>query len=389
MRADTAAVILGGFLLAACTTETVSDDDDDGGGEGGSGGGVTAPQGIPVLGSYDHTFASVDYQWIGTAADGLSVPRDAAFNPLNPAELWVTSRANNSVIIFTNPGTPEQTSQWTSGSGSEHFLAQPSGIAMGNNGFFATIHETDDQTQGLNGTPADFMGPTLWRAEPSTFEGGHASHWDMLHNSPNGMGIAWQRDNVYWVFDGYHSSITMYDFRFDHGAAGSDHTDGIVTRYVEGEVTWVENVPSHMEFDPPGGNLLYIADTGNSRIAVLDTATGSPGGDTFPNYDGTTQTQVNGASMTTLVDGLSLDPPMTMPSGLAIHDGHIFVTDNASSTIFAFDMQGQLVDWLVMDNVPAGSLTGVTFDTVGQLYTADALGNTVHRISAKAEQPMQ
>jgi sugar lactone lactonase YvrE len=206
----------------------------------------------------------------------------------------------------------------------------------------------------------------------------------MLHNSPNGMGIAWQHSLVYWVFDGFHSSLTLYDFFTDHGPAGTDHTDGIIKRYVEGEVLWVENVPSHMQFDPPGGHLLYVADTGHSRIAVLDTTTGVQGPPIFPNYDGCDQTRVDGAILTTFVDGLLLDPPMTMPSGLAIHGGHVFVSDHASSIVYAFDMQGQLIDWLYTE-LPPGSLMGLTFDADGRLHFADALGNQIVRISALPE----
>ncbi len=384
MRLTSPAVVALG-LLAACTTQPLESDDDGGNNEGGAGGGTTEVQGLPVLGNFDHTLGAVDLVSIGTIADGLNSPRDAEFNPANPTELWVSSRVNNSVIVFTNPGLPEQTSSWRNGSGATHFLAQPSSLAMSDNGSFATIHETDDQTQGPNGTPADFMGPTLWKADISEFEGGHATHYDMLHNSPNGMGIAWQRDSTYWVFDGFHSSITMYDFQADHAAAGSDHSDGIVTRYAEDGVAWVENVPSHMQFDPPGSDSLYIADTGNSRIAVLDTASGTQGAATLPNYDGSVQTKMDGAVITTLIDGAQLDPPMMTPSGLAIAEGHIFVSDNATSTIYAFTMAGELVDWLVVDILPAGSLAGMTVDATGQLYVADAIGNTVHRISAKAQ----
>ena len=78
------------------------------------------------------------------------------------------------------------------------------------------------------------------------------------------MGIAWEKDNVYWVFDGYHSSITRYDFNEDHGPGGTVHDDGTVSRYVEGKVKRVANVVSHMEMDRES-NLLYVADTGNNR----------------------------------------------------------------------------------------------------------------------------
>src|SRR5690606_38485909 len=117
------------------------------------------------------------------------------------------------------------------------------------------------------------------------YDSGHASHLDMLHNSPNGVGIAWDHDNVYWLFDGFHESITRYDFRNDHGLGGEDHRDGIIRRYVEGEVSYVPEVTAGMEIDHATG-LLYFSDPGNARIAVLDTTSGAPGGPIGPNYDG-------------------------------------------------------------------------------------------------------
>ena len=42
------------------------------------------------------------------------------------------------------------------------------------------------------------------------FNGDHDSHLDMLHNSPDSAGIAWERDNVYWVLDGAHRIARAY-----------------------------------------------------------------------------------------------------------------------------------------------------------------------------------
>ena len=112
----------------------------------------------------------------------------------------------------------------------------------------------------------------------------------------NRIQLAWHHDhegpidhgNAFWVFDGYHSSITFYDFHTDHGLGGTDHSDGEIARYVEGEVQRRMEVPSHMALDRDTG-LLYISDTGNSRIAVLDTAVGEVAAAIVPNYDGTQQ----------------------------------------------------------------------------------------------------
>jgi hypothetical protein len=343
------------------------------GGTGGSGG--TPPATLPLLGDGSHEIDSVVVEVVADATDGLYVPRDLAFHSQRPGELWVVNRGDESVVVLVGADGASPTSQKFTSDTAMHFLAQPSGLAFGNDGRFATIHETHQPTQGEQ-TPPDFMGPTLWLSNLPGFDAGEASHLDMLHNSPDGMGIAWEKDYVYWVFDGWHSSITRYDFVHDHGPGGTDHSDGIISRYVEGQVQQAPSVPSHMEID---GTALYIADTGNARIAVLDTVSGTPGGNVGPNYDNCVMFAMDGATLTTLVDGGTMG--MTKPSGLAVHDGLVFVTDNAASTVYAFTKGGAVVDWLDT-GWPAGSLMGMAFDGAGSLYLVDAVGDRVVRVSA-------
>ena len=67
----------------------------------------------------------------------------------------------------------------------------------------ATSHDSvNDQPQLTGNAPSDFMGPTLWTSNINTFSGSgpyHRGHYDMLHNSPNGKGIAWDEGNAYWL----------------------------------------------------------------------------------------------------------------------------------------------------------------------------------------------
>ena len=337
---------------------------------------------IALLGNGSHSMDSVVMEVVGSGAMGLDVPTDVAINPDAPNQIWVTNQGHDSVTVIWNPGTASQTSKTYKGGGAQHFLAKPSSIAFGKPGVMATIHEEDDYTQGPGGTPKDFMGPTLWTTNLSVFDGGHGGHLDMLHNSPNGMGIAWESGNIYWVFDGWHSSLTRYDFVNDHGPGGSYHGDGLLWRYAEGQVKRSAGVPSHMEVDLPSG-LLYVCDTGNGRIAVLDMDSGNGAGAVFPNYDGTTQTAVAGASLTTLVDGPSVG--LEKPSGLVLDGDVLYVTDNETSHILAFHKTtGELIDWLDTE-LPSGSLMGIDLSEDGELYAVDALLDGVMRITAKPE----
>ncbi|MCA9523934.1 MAG: hypothetical protein KC609_23355 [Myxococcales bacterium] len=338
------------------------------------------PTGIPSLGGGTHLPSNVTIEILAdTSNTTLSTPRDLAFNPMYANELWIVNYETESMTILLNVDNPDAPRVHRQTATGHHFLARPSSLAFGKLGFLATCHETAIKTQDT--TPADFMGPTLFTSNLAEFDGGHGGHYDMLHNTPNGMGIAWEKDNVYWVFDGYHSSLTRYDFQEDHGAGGSDHTDGIVWRFVEGQVKRVAGVPSHLYYVPSSA-LLYVADTGNNRIAILDTTTGTFGATITPNYDGSTQLKVDNATLTTLIEGSTMK--MERPSGLEIHDDVLYVTDNKTSVIYAFTLQGKLIDYLqIHETIPSGSMMGIALDKSNRIYLVDSTGNRIIRLSPK------
>lgn len=359
-------ILCSALLLAAC-------------GDLGGGGDAGPPPGLAVLGQGTHDIAMVDVEVLATSADLLSTPRDLEFNPADPTQLWIVNR-NTAFTILFDIGLPTQRAERHAAPGTTHFLAKPAALAFGDNGLLATAPEEDQPTQGP-ATPADFMGPSLWTADLTIFDGGHSSHMDMLHNSPNSAGIAWERDNVYWIFDGAHRALTRYDFQDDHGPGGADHSDGIVSRFAEGQVAYVPRVPSHMVFH---GGLLYIADTGNARIAVLDPSTATTGAPMGPNYDGTDQHSMIGGDLTTLIDGAAIG--LVRPSGLAIDGDLLFVTDNETSIISVFDLNTtDLIDYLyVSSEVAAGGLMGIEIDAEGRVLLVDALNDRILRISPPA-----
>ena len=221
------------------------------------------------------------------------------------------------------------------------------------------------------------MGPTMWPSDLSDFDAGHGSHLDMLHNSPNGVGIAWEAENTYWIFDGYHQSPTRYDFGGDHGQGGADHSDGEIARYLEGEVGYEDDVSSHLLYDSATG-FLYAADTANGRVIVLDTTSGEDGSNVGPNYDGADQYEVNAPEFWTLIE----EADLSKPSGLEILDEVIYVSDYASGTIFAFDLDGELVDWLDT-GLGENTLMGMAFHPDGSLYLADSAGGTIQRLAVQ------
>jgi len=339
-----------------------------------------APPGLTALGSGEHRLAAMKMTVIATADDGLAQPSDIAFHPKRNNELWITNRADDSMVLIFGIDTVKRQAGKANGPGNQHFLANPIGLAFGENGNLATIHDEDRPTQAT--TPGTFMGPTLWSSSLTVFNGGHGGHLDMLHNSPLGRGIAWESGNTYWIFDGAHNSLTRYAFNSDHGPGGSDHRDGDVGRFVEGEVKMVADSPSHLAYDPKT-KLLYVADSGNNRIVVLDTQSGKRGATTLPNFDGSQQYRVDGGKLTTLIEGSSFD--LKRPAGLEIRDNTLYIADNETGRITAFALDGKRLDWLDTE-LEAGTLFGITFDDKGRLLAVDSKGNRVLRFETKVGQ---
>ena len=347
--------------------------------------------GVIALGCGEHDVSALEITVIGTRDDGLDVPRDLGINPDDPSQIWTVNRGDDSVVIFTNPGLDDQDAEHIVDPYAMHFMEEASSIAFGAPGRFATCQEsrnTYDHSMPGN----DFMGPALWSSDPDIF--GHSnpeaiaevgedlgSHVDMLHESPDCMGIAWEEDNVYWVFDGFHRAIVRYDFRADHGPGYDDHSDGRIARYVEGEVERLSGVPSHLVLDPDARRL-YIVDTGNNRIAVLETRSGERGEDLAVDEPGTEHYQVDGATLETLIDGDDAD--LRRPSGIALHEGVLYVTDQADGEILAFSEDGELLDWVDTEREGA-RLMGIEIDAAGNLWVVDADADELIRITPRAE----
>lgn len=334
---------------------------------------------IPILGNGTHDINTLDVTIISSPADGLAFPTDLEFKPGVERELWVTNRADHSIVVYQDAGRSSQLSMKFPGS--EHFLAKPAALAFGADGTFATAQQTNEVTQPGDPPDGSFMGPTLWESDLGSFDAGGASHLDMLHNSPLASGIAWESGNSYWVFDGTHGSLTYYRFNQGHVPGGSDHSDGEIYRYADGELGYENSIPSHVVWDASAAKV-YAADTSNGRIVRLDPGPATQGDPLQPNYDGGDLNNMIGAELVTLVDGTTLEPSMTKPSGLELVDGILFVTDPIQSRVYAFDLDGRLLDWLDTGLAP-GSLLGMAFDEEGSMYIVDAIGNQIRKFSLR------
>lgn len=118
------------------------------------------PEPVPELGDA----ASRAIVVVGNRADGLDVPRDLAFHPNRPYELWTVNRTTDGTVIFFDPGTPAERVEDRKDSHRNHFMEEASSIAFGDFGNFATCQESRNTYDGRS-QPNDFMGPTLWTAD--------------------------------------------------------------------------------------------------------------------------------------------------------------------------------------------------------------------------------
>ena len=172
--------------------------------------------------------------------------------------------------------------------------------------------------------------------------------------------------------------IVRYDFHVDHGPGFDDHSDGTIFRYAPDSVLRVPDIPSHMKLDKATA-LLYIADTGNNAIKVLDITKGDVG-DRLPRQEpGTKHYQMENTEIWTLIEGD--DVGIELPSGLTIIDDMLLVGDNATGILYAFTLEGELVDQYETGIAPGG-LMGIYAASIDDLWVVDAVDNQVLRIQA-------
>lgn len=329
---------------------------------------------------------------IADASDALSSPRDLEFHPGRANELWIANRGTDSITIVENTGLANQTSQNREDSNSNHFLEEVSAISFGAydpefDWMWGSAQETANTYCG-QGVANNFMGPTLW---PSSLDhyavenqnsgnGLLGSHIDMNHESPYGVGIAHDYDNVYWYNDGYYGELVRYDFKEDHDTGQDDHSDAVVHRYSEVQLSHFSGKPGHMVMDKASG-ILYIADAGANRIVWVNTDDPSTNKANIMNDASRLEplaeySRITGVEWGVLATGLSI------PSGIALDEGQLFVSENGNGKIAAYELSadGKSATFLDKIQTSATSIMGLEVGPQGHLYYVDNAQNEVVRI---------
>jgi sugar lactone lactonase YvrE len=306
----------------------------------------------------------------------LKRPSALAFHPRH-GSLWIVNHADNSLVIVDRPASPKRRALRILDS-SSHFLLHPSAIAFARGGSeFATSQDA--------GAYRGFMGPTLWPGARAKFKEGTrlaGIHLDMLHHSPSSAGIAAGLDEAhreYWVFNGSEGSIDRYFFNEPHPPGDNDHKDGLTYRYATGELARRPGVPAHLALDRATGDL-YIADTGNGRIARLSAPT-STDGSRIIDVGGPKEGPLHLMPDTDVETVVAPGAGPRAPSGLVLQDGTLWVGDYATGRIHVFRLDGTQVR-VIDSRLGANSLTGIALGPGGWIYALDSRRNQLVRLRA-------
>ncbi len=310
--------------------------------------------------------------------DGVDAPQDLDFHP-NPdraLELWVVNKgtedSGSEIVILFDASDDATEIEVRQDDNAWHFMSLASALAFSDDTEnFATSPEVTD----ANHSGGTFTGPSLWSSDLDVFampSGGNGSHLDMLHQSPDSMGIAHETGDAYWVFDGYADELVRYDFKDDHGAGADDHGDGEVKRYSEVPIERLPGTPSHMVVDDATG-WLYISDTKNGQVLRMDVNSGTKDSDLpFTNEPLAEHLQMAGEVWEVFATGLD------QPCGIDLDDTRLYVTDNATGEIVAYDLAtGAEIGRMATE---AGGIMGVKVGPDGLLYYVDRQKDEVVRI---------
>ena len=327
---------------------------------------------------------------IANYLDYLADPRDLEFHPGRANELWIANRATDSITIVHNTGLDNQTSENREDAYSNHFLEEVSAIAFGAyhpefDWQWGSAQETANTYCG-QAEENNFMGPTLWPSSLDHYAVENqnnnllGSHIDMNHESPYGTGIAHDEDNVYWYNDGHYGELVRYDFAEDHDTGYDDHSDAIVNRYSDIQLGHVLGVPGHMELDHDTG-ILYIADPAANRVLWVNTDDTTYTTTDLMNDPSRMEPLAEYSRFTGIEWGV-LATGLDRPTGIALHDGQLFVSEYGNGNIVAYDLPANGKGGTYVDEIEttATAIMGLEFGPNGHLYYVDNGQDEVVRI---------
>lgn len=328
---------------------------------------------------------TINYTNIAGSAQQISQPRDLDFKP-NSNELWVVLRgaaSGSPTIILPNAGLSNQTAYYRKDSHVSHFMVYCTAIAMAEDGTFGCISEI----QNTNSSSPTFMGPSLLSTDTGVYAKVFQSNWasgkplgshlDMLHQSPYGMGIAYDNGRQFWVFDGYNGNICKYDFNVDHGPGYDDHSNGELWRYTGVTVTRVANIPSHMVVDQ-ANSWLYFIDGGSKTLKRLKTTSGTVGSNLSVPSSGAEPLALYKAVTGAQVE--TIETFSTQPCGVEYFNNRLIVSDYTNGNITIYNTTTTPLTKLGTISTGQAGILGVKVGPDGKIWFVNNTANTVVRM---------
>ncbi|MEO6189123.1 MAG: T9SS type A sorting domain-containing protein [Saprospiraceae bacterium] len=325
---------------------------------------------------------------VANAANSLSSPVDIDFYPdqnKRTFELWIlnqgTVSTGGSTVIVSNANKSTRTFKYVKDGNSWHFMSMASALAFGD-----SLWATSADILDANHSTGRYTGPTLWPSDLSIYgvvgnpssSQYNGSHLDMVHQSPYSKGIAFEKDLVYWVLDGYEGNLKRYDYVATHEAGGSDHSAASVQVYNEFNFTKHSTLPSHIIIDQER-KYLYGCDPVGKRVFRVDITTGS--------YQGPLN-KINNEPLAAYDEFTGLDikdiitTGLTSPVGIDIYGDRLIVTDNATKEIILYNIIDNYseVGRIKLSYTANPNIMGVKVGPDGQIYFADKLNKKVMMI---------
>jgi hypothetical protein len=202
----------------------------------------------------------------------------------------------------------------------------------------------------------------------------------MLHESPYGVGIAHDYDNVYWYNDGYYGELVRYDFMMDHDTGGHNHSDGVVQRYSEIQLNHSYGTPGHMVLDKET-DILYISDAGGDRVIWVNTNDTTYQTENIMNDSSRLEplseySRISGVEWGVLIDGVN------RPSGIALDRDQLFVSLNEDNSIVSYKLNSDCKSAVevAIINTSASSIMGIEIGPKGHLFYVDNARDEVVRV---------
>ncbi len=328
------------------------------------------------------------FTMIAASGSGLSSAVDLDFYPdqsKRSFELWIlnqgTANSGGSTVIVSNANKSSRTYKYVKDGNAYHFMALASAIAFGD-----SLWATSADILDANHQTGQYTGPTLWSSDlniygiignPSSSQV-NGSHLDMIHQSPYSKGIAFEKDLVYWVLDGFEGNLKRYDYVQTHQPGGSDHSAGKVRVYNDFQFTKHPSLPSHIVIDDKK-KYLYGCDPIGKRIFRVDITSGSDAGQ---------GTKVNNELLQEyeVYSGLEIKDivttGLTSPVGIDIYGDRLIVTDNGTDEIIIYNISDNFkeVGRIKLKYIAKPDPMGLKVGPDGKIYFVDKTNKRAYMI---------